>query len=237
MVVIIIMERIPTGVVGLDRMLGGGLIRGRTYLVKGNPGAGKTILSVQFLLNGAERGEDVLFISLAEGVDEIKENMECLGLDVGGIEFVDASPTGDKTIFGDMFFASFDIDTQGFKSMLESRFDGSAPSRLVIDPITMLRISAKSEIEYRRDLLNLIGMLKRFGVTAILTSEMHDRNVEDYLVSGVIELHLIDVRGKTLRGLRISKMRGTDFDDTIRPYRIVRGGLEVYDDLSLFEER
>ncbi len=231
------MERVSTGVEGLDRMLNGGLIKGRTYLVKGCPGAGKTILSILFLLDGAKRGENVLFISLAEGVDEIRENMNYLGLDVSGIEFIDASPTGDKTIFGDLFFTSFDIDTQGFKSMLEARFDKSAPSRLVIDSITMLRVSAKSEMEYRRDLLSLIGMFKRFNVTTFLTSDIYEKNVEDYLVSGVIELHMIDIKGKILRGVRIAKMRGIEFDDTMRPYKIVKGGMEVYSDLSLFEER
>jgi len=235
MVVIIIMEKISTGIAGLDRMLKGGLIKGRTYLIKGGPGAGKTILSIQFLLEGVRRGENVLFISLEEGVDEIEENMESLGLDVSGVEFVDSSPAGDKTIFGDILFTSFEVDIQGFKSMLEAKFDRSAPSRLVVDSITMLRVSSKSDIEYRRDLLSLIGILRKLNVTALLTTDINDRNVEDYLVSGVIELLSIESKGRILRGIRISKMRGSDFDETIRPYKIVSGGIEVYGDLSLFE--
>ncbi len=230
------MIKIPTGIEGLDRMLRGGLTRGRTYLIKGRPGAGKTILSIQFLLEGLRRGEKVMFVSLTEDVAEIKENMEKLDLDVSGIEFVDASPTGDKTIFGELFFTSFEVDMQGFKSMIEAKFDKSTPDRLAIDPISMLRISTRSEVEYRRDLLILIGLLKRYGVTALLTSDVYENGIEDYLVSGVIELHLMDIKGRTVRGIRISKMRGSDFDEVIRPYRIAKGGIVVYDDLNLFEE-
>ncbi len=229
------MIKVSTGIEGLDRMLKGGLIRGRTYLIKGKPGAGKTILSIQFLLEGLSRGEKVMFVSLTEDVTEIRENMEELGLDISGIEFVDASPTGDRTIFGDLFFTSFEVDMQGFKSIIESKFDRSAPDRLVIDPVSMLRVSTKSEVEYRRDLLILIGLLKRYGITALLTSDVYENGMEDYLVSGVIELHVMDINGKTVRGIRISKMRGSDFDEVIRPYKIGRGGLVVYDDLNLFE--
>ncbi len=230
------MIKISTGIEGLDRMLKGGLIKGRTYLVKGRPGAGKTILSIRFLLEGLRKGEEVMFVSLTEDVAEIRENMEELGLDVSGIEFVDASPTGDRTIFGELFFTSFEVDTQGFKSMLEAKFDKSAPNRLVIDPISMLRVSAKSDVEYKRDLLILIGLLRKHGVTALLTSDVYENGMEDYLVSGVIELHVMDVKGKIVRGIRVSKMRGSDFDEVMRPYKIVRGGIVVYDDLNIFED-
>ncbi len=120
--------------------------------------------------------------------------------------------------------------------MLEAKFDKSVPNRLVIDPISMLRASAKSDVEYKRDLLLLIGLLRKHGVTTLLTSDVYENGMEDYLVSGVIELHVMDVRGKIVRGMRVSKMRGSDFDEVMRPYRIVRGGIVVYDDLNIFED-
>ncbi len=228
-------KKIPTGIYGLDKMLNGGLVKGRTYLIKGGPGTGKTILSMQFLINGSLNNEKTLYITLEESIEEVKENMNVFGFDLSNIKLVDASPTGNRSIYGDLFL-SFDIDVQGFKTMLENEFEKEKPDRLVIDSITMLRVSTGSETEYRRDLLALIGLLKRYDVTALLTSEISkDCCIEDYLVSGVIELHTMNVKGRMMRGIRILKMRGSDFDDTMRPYRITSRGLEVYSDLSLFE--
>ena len=214
-------------------MLKGGLIAGRTYLVKGCAGAGKTILSMQFLADGARRGENVMYVTMEESVDEIVENMESLEIDVSGIEFVDASPTGESSVFTGMFV---DADVQALKSLLEAKFEETTPKRLVIDSVTMLRL-AKGELEYRRDLLMLMSLLKRYGITSIITSDVYERGVEDYLVSGVIELQTIEFGGKILRGIRITKFRGSDFDENVRPYRIGRGGMEVYADLNLFEKR
>ncbi len=227
------MKRVSTGIKGLDTMLKGGLIAGRTYLVKGCAGAGKTILSTQFLVEGARRGEKVIYVTIEESIDEIVENMKSLDIDVNGIKFVDASPTGESSVFAGMFV---DVDVQALKSLLEAKFEEKPPKRLVIDSVTMLRL-AKSELEYRRDLLVLMSLLKKYGITSIITSDVYERSIEDYLVSGVIELQTIEFRGRILRGVRITKFRGSDFDENVRPYRIGRGGIEVYADLNLFEKR
>jgi KaiC/GvpD/RAD55 family RecA-like ATPase len=227
-------ERVSTGVKGLDTMLRGGLIKGRTYLIKGGPGSGKTILSMHFLHEGAKRGENVVYVTLEESVDEVVEDMKAFGFDMSKIRILDLSPSGDKTIFSNLLMG-LEMDTQALQAILESEFDRLKPSRVVVDSITMLKVASKSELDYRKDVLLLIDLLKRFNTTAVLTSEMSKNGVEDYLVSGVIELHTIDVRGKTLRGIRILKMRGSDFDDVLRPYKITSRGLEVYSDLNLLE--
>ncbi len=228
--------RIPTGIMGLDEMLKGGLIPNRTYLVKGNAGCGKTILSIQFLLEGAKRGENVIYVTLEEPADEVIENMHFLGLDVTDkIHIIDASPTGDLSIFSDMFFENLVPDVQGLKSALESKLEEIRPTRVVIDPITMLEIASKSEVEYRREILMLCKLLRKFNVTTLITSQKPEEGAEDFIVSGVIELLTYDVKGKVVRGIRIKKMRGSDFDSTVRPYKIKRGGIEVYWTESLFE--
>ncbi len=229
--------KVSTGIRGLDEMLRGGLIPNRTYLVKGNAGSGKTILSIQFLLEGVKNGENVVYVTLEEPADEVAENMRLLGLDIEMDNFyiIDASPTGDMSIFSDMFFENLVPDVQGLKSALESKLETIRPSRVVIDPITMLEIASKNEVEYRREILHLCRLLRNFNVTTLITSQRTDENPEDFIVSGIFELLTYDVKGRITRGIRVKKMRGSDFDPTVRPYKIKRGGIEVYWTESLFE--
>ena len=221
-------ERVSTGVDGLDEMLRGGLIKNRTYLIKGKPGAGKTILSMHFLTKGAERNERVAYVTLEEPEDEVRENMKVLGFDLSNVKIVDLSPTSDHPIFMDLIEDKIDVRTL---DLIISDLVGDV-DRLVIDPITMLRV-ASSDFDYRASLLRLNRTFKNLKATTILTCNVSD--VEDSLVSGIIELHTIDVKGRSIRGLKIVKMKGSDFDNTIRPYRITCRGIEVYSDLNIFE--
>ncbi len=230
-------KRVETGVKGLDEMLGGGLIPNRTYLLRGGAGVGKTILSLQFLLEGAKRGENVVYVTLEEPADEVIENAEILGLKIpeSGFHIIDASPTGDHSIFGEMFFENLVPDVQGLKAALETMIEKIKLTRVVIDPVTMLEIASKSEVEYRRELLLLCKLLSIHKVTSLITSQKTEESAEDFIASGVIEMRTYDVKGKMVRGIRIRKMRGSDFDSTVRPYRIGTGGIVVYSREYLFE--
>ena len=79
------LEKIPTGIEGLDKMLEGGLIKGRPYVLCGRPGAGKTIFCMQFLRKGVERGENSMYVTLEEPVSEIQQNIKVLGWDIDKI--------------------------------------------------------------------------------------------------------------------------------------------------------
>jgi KaiC/GvpD/RAD55 family RecA-like ATPase len=228
--------KVSTGIRGLDEMLKGGLIQNRVYLVKGGAGSGKTTLAIQFLLEGAKKGENVVYITLEEPADEVRENMSMLGLDLDLDTFhiIDASPTGDMGLFSDMFFEKLIPDVQGFKSALESELRRINPTRIAIDPITMLEIASKNEVEYRREMLHLFRLLKKFNITSLVTTQRIDETPEDFIVSGVIELLSYDIKGRPIRGIRIKKMRGSDFDEVVRPYKIKPGGIEVYHQESIF---
>lgn len=223
--------RVSTGVEGLDVMLKGGLIRGRTYLVKGGPGTGKTILSMHFLVEGAKRGEKSVYITLEESEDEIKANMEAVGMDLSGVEIVDLSPTSEHTIFSSLIDRELDVET--FEALLKNII-GDKVDRIVVDSVTMLKVATNSEVTYRSSLLKLIKTFRELNATAILTSEIPS-TIEDYLVSGVIELRMSDFKGKPVRSIKIVKMRGSSFDEYVRPYRITENGIVVYPDMSVFE--
>ena len=82
-------ERAPTGVPGLDDILSGGLPRGHLYLLEGEPGAGKTTLALQFLLDGVERGESVLYITLSETAEELRLAARSHGWDLSAVELME----------------------------------------------------------------------------------------------------------------------------------------------------
>ena len=231
------MSKISIGVPGLDKMLHGGLIPGRIYLLKGGPGMGKTTLSMHFLMEGIKKGERGLYITMEEPAAHIKEDMEKFGFEVEhpNLRIIDATPTGAKAnILGDIryeeFGVSFDKLIDGVKNALrEGHY-----TRIVIDPITMVRVILNNEAAYRKTFLLFVNTLISHDATIILTMETGEVGVEEYLASGVIELFKFVERGKVLRGVGVSKFRGSSFDEEIRPYRITNRGVEVYPNESLF---
>ncbi|MCD6373179.1 MAG: AAA family ATPase [Thermococcus sp.] len=221
--------RISTGVQGLDMMLQGGLIPGRVYLVKGAPGTGKTTLAMHFAMAGVARGEKVMYVSLEEPVENLKQDMSKLGFNLSDPNFilVDATPMTDTYVLMDSMFDSF---AKGFNKMIETiktQFLSLHFQRLVIDPLTMVKLSTGDEIEYRRLFLEFIKTMNRLRVTTLVTSELEKCDVEEYLVHGIIELKRFEREGRIVRGIRITKFRGSSFDDTLRPYTITSTGLVV----------
>ena len=231
------MVKISTGVEGLDKMLHGGLIPGRAYLVKGGPGAGKTTLAMHFLMEGAQNGEKCLYITFEEPVSTLKEDMGNFGFDMEhpNIKLVDATPVGEKkTIFAEVLYEEFATSFEKLTRAINEEFKDEKYSRVVIDPITMMKLTIRDELEYRRIFIGLLKTISKYNATIILTSELEATDIEEYLVSGVIELRVIEERGKTLRGIKITKFRGSTFDEEIRPYRITGKGIEVYHKEVLF---
>jgi len=231
--------RISTGIPGLDEMLKGGLIPGRAYLVKGEPGLGKTTMSIHFLMAGVRNGENVLYVTLEEPLDMIKNDMSKFGFDLNDPHFhgIDATPVGKKThIFEGVHYEEFAESFQKLMRALEERIREKNIRRIAIDPITMIRLTTKDELEYRRQFLELLKIFTKYNVTVLITSSILSSypDVEDYLTSGVIELRRYGVGGKTIRGIQILKLRGSDFDEEVRPYRFTERGIEVYSSERLY---
>ncbi len=233
-----LLERISTGIEGLDVMLKGGLIKGRAYLIKGGPGSGKTILSMQILLEGAKRGEKVAYVTLMEPEDKLRENMSALGFDLSKVNIIDLSPTSDHPILMSVIEPEKGIDLNTFRSVLENILV-EAVDIIAIDPITMFK-AMMPETQYRAGILRLIRLFRRklgskSATVILISSSLELVDIDDYLVDGVIELRTVEVGGRIVRALKIVKMRGSDFDEVLRPYRITNRGIEVYPDLSVSE--
>jgi len=233
------MEKTSTGIQGLDEILYGGLIVGRPYLVIGGPGAGKTILCMQFLMDGVKKNEKGLYVALEEQAHELKQDMTPFGWDLQRIKILDTMQ--------DMASGIWALKTAGvitkpeftLKNLVEAirgTLVSYKPSRIVVDSLTSIKMLYESKIEARRELLGFLSFLESTGCTTLLTSELEGPDVlmEEFLTSGVIKLSIIESEGERLSAVSIQKMRGSNFDKHLRPMKILDSGIVVFPNESVF---
>ncbi|ODS42973.1 MAG: hypothetical protein MSIBF_06905 [Candidatus Altiarchaeales archaeon IMC4] len=235
-------ERVKTGIKGLDEMLHGGLIEGRPYLVSGGPGAGKTILCMQFLMEGAKNKEKGLYISLEEPAAELKKDMVSFGWDLQGVKIMDATQEAGSGIWllkTDSVMSKPEFNVTNLIKVINDKLVEYKPKRIVIDSVTSIRLLYERKTDMRRDLLSLINFLIKSGCTTMLTAETGSREgnslMEEFLTSGLIKLHSIETRGERISAVSVDKMRGSDFDRHIRPMKITNDGIVVFSSESIFE--
>lgn len=225
-------RKIPTGIQGLDNMLKGGLVAGRPYSVIGGPGSGKSVLAWQFLLKGVENNENALYITLDEPHYEIRSNMDSLGIFDDRIKIMDLSPE-DIMYEGELSPLSF-LDKE-----LPKQIEKFRPLRVVLDSTTSLKAMAEDDLTARRHILALMKALSEKEeedkyhppITSMLITEQDDEShpLETYLSRGVIRLYNSSVKERRVRAILVEKMRGTGFDEGMRPVRITKGGMQVAD--------
>lgn len=225
-----IMRKIPSGIPGLDKMLQGGFIEGRPYLVIGGPGAGKSIFTMQFLMVAISRGENALYVTLEEPYDEIRQNMATFGWDTSKVRILDASPEGRERDVEDY---SLDYLIKELKQELEVKHH----KRVAFDSTTTLRMLDQSDYLARRRILSIMKILANAKCTSLLICEAETKGItmESFLARGVIKLYTTTVSGEKIRAIGIEKMRGTSFDEHIRPFSISNSGIQVAADEIAFE--
>jgi len=238
------MKKVPTDIEGLDAMLRGGLPFGRCTLVCGGPGSGKTTFSVQFLYNGATKhGETGLYVSLGESPTHLIENMASFGWDIEKLEkerkliMVDASPI--RTLPGEVSIGKINIGKRNFSmlSLIEvvrDRVEENQVKRIVIDPITTTIIQYPDVSERQNAILDLMEAITDLGVTSLMTTELRATSLErqvqaiEFLSHGVIIFHRFTEGGRIIRAIQIEKMRGIAHDHELRPYKILKNGIEIF---------
>lgn len=221
--------RVSTGIDGLDEVLGGGLIAGRTYLLTGPAGTGKTTIGWHYLTRGVAQGEATLYVSFAEPESELRANAARSGFDVSKCEIVDLSP-GPESFAVDASYDIFEasqVERAPTTRRIVEAIERIAPRRVFIDSMTSLRFLAHDTFTFRRQALGFLRFLAERSATVLVTSEATQDTPDDdlrFLCDGVLELDLID----RSRGIRATKFRGSSFRTGRHTLVLADDGAHVY---------
>ena len=224
-------KRVSTGIPGLDPLIGGGFPACKSYLVTGEPGTGKTIFCVQFVLNGLMKGEKAVYVAVDEKPSDIVEEAAALGwnllkfMEEKRLLILDASPyfTGraGPARAGGVDVAKTVGDLANYVKRMEA-------ARVVIDPVGPLISSSDSASATQEHARSLVHALQdHMGTTNLLTSynstgQPGGFGVEEYMVAGVMELSVCRIRERLSRTLLVRKMRGTAIDLVEHQFNIHR---------------
>ena len=227
------MSKVPTGIAGFDQITGGGLPGGRTTLVCGGAGCGKTLFGVQFLVNGATAyGDPGLFVAFEETEDEIATNAASLGFDVPALVARGLLTVDFIKVDRSEIAETGEYDLEGLFVRLGHAIDAIGARRVVLDTVEALFGVFSNEALLRSELRRLFRWLKDRGVTAVITAErgtgaLTRYGLEEYVSDCVISLdHRIADQVATRR-LRIVKYRGSSHGSNEYPFLIDRHGFSV----------
>lgn len=231
------MERIKTGIDGLDEMIGGGVPAGEILAILGSCGTGKTTLSLQFIWNGLQNGQKGIFISLEEDEASVKKNAGSYGWDLQ--PYLD-----DKTLtLVKLEPADANTTINRIKSELPEYIRTTGVKRVVFDSVSLLSMMFDSIAEQRSSLFSLCNQIKGSDATAMLTAEVKDDNpsvsrdgLVEYVADGVVLLKYKESpEGADVQlSLRIVKMRRTKHSRRIKPYSITGNGIVVHTEAEVF---
>ena len=226
-----LLRRVPMGSTGIDHILNGGFPQGRTSLVAGTAGSGKTVFAVQFLVQGIRQfGEPAVFVTFEEPPEGIRENSASLGFDISGYEqdgswaFVDAAydPYLEEEAVGGFDFGAL-------LARIEHAVRSTGAKRIALDSLGSIFTRYADAHSVRRELLRVANELRTLGVTAVLTSERVDDygpigrfGIEEFVADNVLLLRNALDEESRRRTIEVLKMRGVnhltgEFPFTILP--------------------
>ena len=227
-------ELVTTGIPGLDSVVLGGLPRDRVYLVQGKPGAGKTTLALQMLLEGVHCGERGLYVTLSESREELLAIAESHGWELGELAVHELAKLELESHDDDenTLYVPAEVELgERVKQLLEMA-DKVKPRRVVIDSCSELRLLAQSPLRFRRQLLALKTELIKRGCTVLLLDNPSIEGGNELLqslVHGVIELEQLSPEyGAERRRLRVTKLREVQFRGGYHDMSIRRSGVVVF---------
>jgi KaiC/GvpD/RAD55 family RecA-like ATPase len=222
------MDRVMTGISGLDEMLNGGIPARRHIAVYGGPGAGKTSFCFEFLYRGIKLGENGVYITLEETEDDIVENMR------NTFPMINDVPDLIKEKKLEIIKPD-KLELEEVAGIIEDRITSNECKRAIIDSATMIRLSFKNDIEYRQTLFEFLSLLRGLDCTTLTTVEATTSSrddlkfdIEHFVMDGIINLYNIGREDRRIRALEIFKMRGTSHSRDLVPFKVTPSGIKVY---------
>ena len=229
-------KKVRSGITGFDELTGGGLPQGRTTLVVGGPGSGKTIFAMQCLVHGAQHcKEPGIFVAFEEAPRRIVANFQSFGWKLAELQperlfFMDAQPTADLIQDGD-------FDLAGMLAALGARVRAMGARRIVFDALDIVLSLLPDAASRRREIHRLHEWLLESGLTGIITAKVGGEDANSFgqqpfgfmqfMVDCAVMLNHRVVLGVSQRNLRIQKFRGSAFDENESPFVIGGSGFNV----------
>ena len=229
-------SKASSGISGFDDITGGGLPHGRTTLLVGGPGSGKTIFALQFLVHGAQVCQEPgIFVAFEETSQRIVANAESFGWKLDELQkkrlyFMDAQPMPDLVQSGD-------FDLGGMLAALEVRIRDMGARRIVFDALDILLVLLPGEAAIRREIYRLHEWLLAHDMTGLITLKSDGDQTSSirqqplgfmqFMVDCAVILNHSVEQGVSQRRLRVQKYRGSSFDENEAPFLIGKKGFEV----------
>jgi KaiC/GvpD/RAD55 family RecA-like ATPase len=227
-----LMDKVNTGIPGMDSILGGGIPKTQLSLITGTSGTGKTTFCCQFMHEGIKRFNDRgVYLSFEEPSESIKENVKEFGWDFGALE---------KS--GRFSFLKYDpYHIEEVFDILESSIREIKATRVVIDSISALGLHIKDDSELRKMIFDLSMILRKLNCTSLLVSEIvpgtrgiSRYGVEEFVADNVVVLYYERLQATFSRAIQVWKVRGSSHSEKLHPYRITKKGIEVYPEEEAF---
>ncbi len=232
--------KVRTGIPGFDSIISGGFKEGRTLVLSGSPGSGKTTFGMQFLYSGTnDFDEPGVFVTLSESPTEIKNDFKAYGWDIeklvdeGKMLLIDARPFKMEEGFialDESLYRGETVPYMHLTQLILSSIKRIQAKRIVIDSLTVLSMQYTNMFYARQGLQGLIHALEDQNCTSILISENAQAQkmpVEWYVASGVVLLHHVRKEDTMERSIQVIKMRGIRHSEQIFPIKISENGLQV----------
>ena len=237
--------RVPTGIHGLDELIGGGLPENTVNLVSGPAGSAKSLIAMQYLYNGAkDYGEAGVYLTLEESRDNIIRAMSNYEMDIekyekeGKLVLLDMSEIRRRC---DASEEEGVVEFEALGALLENLMGFTKAKRLAIDSLTAIGLYYEDSTgRLRRELFKFAANLKTKSITSLLITESVEGGaltrygIEQFIADSFIVLGLEDVKGELRRTITVRKMRFTKHDTTKHPMLIGNTGISVSAESKVF---
>jgi len=220
-------DRVSTGVAGLDSMIGGGVPRSSTTVVQGGTGTGKTLLGLQFLLDGARRGEPGIHFTMEETVEQLREITQALGWDLRSLE--------ERGLLTLSYVSPVELSTDAFFHRAREQVERLRARRAVLDSLTSMALGIPSERRLKEFVYAFTKHFRAARVTLNMNLEVSELLGStqlsgfgiSFIADNVIQLRYVEVEGRLERGISVLKARGVRHATDARRMRFTPAGIEV----------